>query len=85
LEKKKAQTASCTVRPFHIFGYDKVPESRFSDFIYRKYRTIDHGFYINLYSPFGTNISNRTPSPSAPVSLMVMPVIDRTSRARNSL
>ena len=35
---------------------------------------------VNLYSPFGTTISNRAPLPGSPVSVIVMPVIARISR-----
>ena len=39
---------------------------------------------VNLYAPFGTVISNRAPLPGSPVSPIVMPVIARISRERNS-
>ncbi len=42
-----------------------------------------YGVLTNLYPPFGTRISNRAPVPGVPVSWIVMPVMDRISRARN--
>ena len=39
---------------------------------------------MNRYAPFGTAISNRAPLPGTPFSVMVMPVIARISRERNS-